>query len=79
MRPELLQPEEIGRAVSVKYEQLGFAEPSASWGVMLQDAGRIAAITEAPWMLAPAGAIVAAVLATHLLVANGAESEPAIR
>ena len=75
----LLFPAFILAEATLSYLGLGFAEPSASWGVMLQDAGRIAAITEAPWMLAPAGAIVAAVLATHLLVANGAESEPAIR
>ena len=35
---------------------------------MLQDAGRVSAITEAPWMLAPAVAIVTTVLAMHLVV-----------
>jgi peptide/nickel transport system permease protein len=75
----LLFPAFILAEATLSFLGLGFAEPSSSWGVMLNDAGRIAAITEAPWMLAPAGAIVAAVFATHLLVAKGADSEPAIR
>jgi peptide/nickel transport system permease protein len=75
----LLFPAFVLAEATLSFLGLGFAEPSASWGVMLQDAGRVSAITEAPWMLAPAGAIVAAVLATHLIVANEAESAPAVR
>ena len=75
----LLFPAFILAEATLSFLGLGFAEPSASWGVMLQDAGRVSAITEAPWMLAPAAAIVAAVLAMHLVTANGAEAEPAVR
>ena len=75
----LLFPAFILAEATLSFLGLGFAEPTASWGVMLNDAGHISAITEAPWMLAPAGAIVAAVFATHLLVARTADSEPAIR
>jgi peptide/nickel transport system permease protein len=75
----LLFPAFILAEATLSFLGLGFAEPDASWGVMLKDAGRVSAITEAPWMLAPAGAIVAAVLATHLVVTKGAESEPAVR
>jgi hypothetical protein len=34
---------------------------------MLQDAGRVQAMIEAPWLLAPAAAIVITVLAVHLV------------
>ena len=74
----LLFPAFILAEATLSFLGLGFAEPTASWGVMLHDAGHISVITEAPWMLAPAGAIVAAVFATHLLVAGNADSEPAI-
>jgi peptide/nickel transport system permease protein len=79
MQAFLLFPAFILAEATLSFLGLGFAEPTASWGVMLKDADHISAITEAPWILAPAGAIVAAVLATHLLVAKEAESEPAIR
>ena len=75
----LLFPAFILAEATLSFLGLGFAEPSASWGMMLQDAGRVAVITEAPWMLAPAAAIVAAVLALHLVTANSAESEAAVR
>ena len=75
----LLFPAFILAEATLSFLGLGFAEPSASWGVMLQDAGRISAITEAPWMLAPAGAIVAAVLAFKLVVSREADSESVIR
>ena len=75
----LLFPAFILAEATLSFLGLGFAEPSSSWGLMLQDAGRVSAITEAPWLLAPAAAIVLAVLAMHLLTAEVAESEPAVR
>ncbi len=75
----LLFPAFILAEATLSFLGLGFAEPTASWGVMLQDAGRISAITEAPWMLAPAAAIVAAVLAVHLVTANRTDSTSAVR
>ena len=38
---------------------LGFPVPTASWGAMLRDAWQGAAFADAPWLLAPAAAIVA--------------------
>ena len=61
----LLFPAYIFAEATLSFVGLGFAEPSASWGVMLQDAGRVSAMTEAPWLLAPAAAIVITVLAVH--------------
>ena len=64
----LLFPAFIFAEASLSFVGLGFAEPSASWGVMLQDASRVSAMAEAPWLLAPAAAIVLTVVATRLLV-----------
>ena len=61
-------PAFIFAEASLSFVGLGFAEPSASWGVMLQDASRVSAMAEAPWLLAPAAAIVLTVVATRLLV-----------
>jgi peptide/nickel transport system permease protein len=68
----LLFPAFILAEATLSFLGLGFAEPSASWGVMLNDAARVAAIAEAPWLLMPAFAIVFAVLATHLVTMGGA-------
>jgi peptide/nickel transport system permease protein len=46
---------------------LGLRPPIVSWGVMLQDAQRIAAIANYPWLLAPAGAIFITVLAMNFM------------
>lgn len=64
----LLMPAFILAEATLSYVGLGFAEPTPSWGVMLQDAGRVSALGEAPWLLAPAAAIVFVVLAVHLAV-----------
>jgi peptide/nickel transport system permease protein len=63
----LLFPAYIFAEATLSFVGLGFAEPSASWGVMLQDAARVSAMTEAPWLLSPAAAIVLTVLATHMV------------
>lgn len=74
----LLFPAFILAEATLSYLGLGFAEPSASWGVMLQDAS-VAVIAEAPWILSPAAAIVVAVLATHLVTVDRGNEESAIR
>jgi peptide/nickel transport system permease protein len=66
----LLFPAYIFAEATLSFVGLGFAEPSASWGVMLQDAERVSAMTEAPWLLAPAAAIVISVLAVHMTAAR---------
>jgi peptide/nickel transport system permease protein len=63
----LLFPAFVFAEATLSFIGLGFAEPQASWGVMLQDAGRVQAMLEAPWLLAPAAAIVITVLAVHLI------------
>lgn len=51
----LLLPAFIVAEATLSYVGLGFAEPAASWGGLLRDAG--GGFVDAPWLLAPAGAI----------------------
>jgi len=64
----LLLPGFILAEATLSYVGLGFPDPDASWGLMLQEAANIAAIADAPWTLAPALAIFAVVLAVNLIV-----------
>lgn len=45
---------------------LGFPVPSATWGTMMRDAWQGGALADAPWLMAPALAVVATVLSLHL-------------
>ncbi|HUF46579.1 MAG TPA: ABC transporter permease [Vicinamibacterales bacterium] len=62
----LLAPALLSAEATVSYLGLGFPEPRASWGTQLQEAATIRAMSEAPWMLAPAAAIFVVVLGAHL-------------
>lgn len=46
---------------------LGLQPPVVSWGVLLQEAQNIRAVATAPWLLSPAFAVVATVLALNFL------------
>ncbi len=46
---------------------LGLRPPVVSWGVLLQDAQNIRAVSTAPWLLLPGLAVVAAVLSLNFL------------
>lgn len=63
----LLLPAFILAEATLSFAGLGFGEPTASWGVMLQEAGRGRALADAPWLLAPAAAIALLVLGVTLL------------
>lgn len=62
----LLVPALLSAEAAVSYLGLGFAEPTPSWGTMLQEAANVRVLTEAPWMLAPAAALFVVVLALHM-------------
>lgn len=62
----LLVPAFILAEATLSFVGLGFAEPTPSWGVMLQDAARVNSLVDAPWLLTPALAIVFVVFAVHL-------------
>jgi peptide/nickel transport system permease protein len=68
----LLVPAFILAEATLSFVGLGFAEPTASWGLMLQDASRGGALADAPWLLAPAAAIILSVLGLHVLAGLGA-------
>jgi peptide/nickel transport system permease protein len=63
----LLIPGFVLAEATLSYVGLGFGEPISSWGAMLRDAGRGSALLDAPWLLAPALAIVVATLSVNLL------------
>ena len=64
----LLLPAFILAEATLSYVGLGFPDSVPTWGTMLQDAGNVALVADAPWMLAPAGAIFVLVLAVNLTV-----------
>jgi len=76
----LLLPAFILAEATLSFVGFGFAEPTPSWGVMLQDAGQAGALADAPWLLAPAAAIVMSVLSLHLVAGRpstaGSAPEP---
>jgi peptide/nickel transport system permease protein len=67
----LLIPAFILAEATLSFVGFGFAEPTPSWGVMLHDAAQTGALADAPWLLAPAAAIVVTVLALHLVSRPG--------
>jgi peptide/nickel transport system permease protein len=67
----LLLPVSILAEATLSFVGFGFAEPAASWGLMLQDAAQAGALVDAPWLMAPAGAIVLSVFSLHLLAGGG--------
>lgn len=70
----LLVPAFILAEATLSFVGFGFAEPVPSWGLMLQDAGRVSVLSEAPWLLAPAALIVVSVLALHLAGDTGSRA-----
>jgi peptide/nickel transport system permease protein len=57
----VLVPAFMMAEATLSFVGLGFAEPTPSWGFMLKDAAAVSTAADAPWLLAPAGAIVATV------------------
>jgi peptide/nickel transport system permease protein len=57
----------VGEA-TLSYVGLGFPDPVASWGTMLQDARSIRAFADFPWLLSPAAAMFLLVLGLNLVV-----------
>jgi peptide/nickel transport system permease protein len=68
MQATLLLPAFILAEATMSYIGLGFPEATPTWGTMLQEASNAALLGDAPWALAPAGAIFLVVLAVTLAV-----------
>jgi peptide/nickel transport system permease protein len=71
----LLLPAFIMAEATLSYVGLGFPDTVPTWGTMLQQAANISLVVDAPWMLAPAGAIFLVVLGVNLVV-QGAGRTP---
>lgn len=61
----VLVPAFLMAEATLSFVGLGFAAPTPSWGVMLRDAAAVQVVADAPWLLAPAAAIVATVAGVH--------------
>ena len=61
----VLVPAFLMAEATLSFVGLGFAAPTPSWGVMLRDAAAVQVVADAPWLLAPAAAIVGTVLGVH--------------
>lgn len=72
----LLIPGFILAEATLSFVGLGFADPTASWGVMLQEASNIRAIADFPWLLSPAATIVMVVLGVNLVMRADRAHEP---
>lgn len=75
----LLLPAFILAEATLSFVGFGFAEPTPSWGVMLREAAQAGTLAEAPWLLAPAGAIVMSVLSLYLVSDGSGGSQALIR
>ena len=64
----LLVPGFIVAEATLSYVGLGFPDPVASWGTMLQDARTVRAFVDFPWLLSPAAAMFLLVLGLNLVV-----------
>jgi peptide/nickel transport system permease protein len=71
----LLLPSFVLAESTLSFIGLGFDPAVPSWGTMLQEAASIRAVSEYPWVLAPAGALAYTVLAFNL-VADGRRTSP---
>jgi peptide/nickel transport system permease protein len=63
----LLVPAFVLAEATLSYTGLGFAEPAASWGSMLREVANVSVPLDFPWLLAPAVAMVAFVMALNAL------------
>ncbi|GAA2759039.1 ABC transporter permease [Actinopolymorpha rutila] len=60
-------PTTIIAETSLSFLGIGMLPPAVSWGVLLQDAQKVQAVQQYPWMLIPAVAVVLAVTCYQLL------------
>ncbi|MEQ7125649.1 ABC transporter permease [Actinopolymorpha sp. B11F2] len=60
-------PGTIIAETSLSFLGIGMLPPAVSWGVLLQDAQKIQVVTQYPWMLIPAVAVILAVTCYQLL------------
>ena len=64
----LLLPAFILAEATMSYIGFGFPDRTPTWGTLLQDAANVSLLSDAPWTLAPAGAIFVVVLGVNLVL-----------
>jgi peptide/nickel transport system permease protein len=66
----LLVPALLVAESTISYLGLGFPEPHASWGLMLRDGTTLSAMRVAPWLMAPAVALLVVAVACQAVLAR---------
>jgi peptide/nickel transport system permease protein len=66
----LLVPAFVLAEATLSFVGFGFAEPTPSWGTLLQEAGSVRVFGEYPWLLAPALAIAILSLAVSFVLSD---------
>lgn len=61
----LLVPAFVMAEATLSFVGLGFLPPTSSWGAMLEEAAAVRIAADAPWLLAPAAAVVLTVFCVH--------------
>lgn len=72
----LLVPGFILAEASLSFVGLGFPNNAASWGAMLRSASNVYVLSDYPWLLSPAIAIVVVVLGINLSLRSSVGREP---
>jgi peptide/nickel transport system permease protein len=70
----MLVPAFIVAEATLSFVGLGFPDTMASWGTMLQDAARISAFADFPWLLSPAAAMFLVVWGLNLTLQGRSDS-----
>jgi peptide/nickel transport system permease protein len=70
----VLLPAFVIAEATLSFVGFGFTSPAVSWGTMMQDAANVQATADAPWLLAPAAAMVLTILVFHALTERAAAS-----
>jgi peptide/nickel transport system permease protein len=75
----VLAPSFVLAEATLSFVGLGFNPPTASWGSMLQEATSVRAISDFPWVLAPAAAVALVAFALTLASEPRRNREPSLR
>lgn len=75
----LLVPAFVLAEATLSFVGFGFAEPTPTWGTLLQEAGTVRVFADFPWLLAPAVAIAIVSLAVNLVLADTYRRQPHVQ
>lgn len=75
----LLVPAFVLAEATLSFVGFGFAEPTPSWGTLLQEAGSVRVFGEFPWLLMPAAAIAVVSLSVSLITSTTYSRSPHVQ